>query len=79
MTTKPKRNAKKLTARARKKELTGINLAAIHKRLEALETWQALTNGFIVQWSHELGVKGLFRMIVATETEIRPKRKKGKR
>lgn len=34
MSPKPK---KKLSARARKKELTGINLAAIKKRLENLE------------------------------------------
>lgn len=32
--TKPK---KKLSPRARKKELTGVNLAALHKRIKKLE------------------------------------------
>lgn len=38
MKTKPKKATKKLSARARKKELTGINLAAMKKRLKYFET-----------------------------------------
>lgn len=32
-----KKKPKKLSARARKKELTGINLAAIHKKLAVID------------------------------------------
>lgn len=32
-----KRTKKKLSVRARRKELTGINLAALHKRISRLE------------------------------------------
>lgn len=52
---KPK---KKLTKRARKKELTGINLAAIYKRLEKVE------QEYLICYSN---LKRVFARVVALE------------
>ena len=38
---------KQLTKRQRRKELTGINLAAIHRRLSGLEEWVVIFDCWI--------------------------------
>lgn len=45
-----KKKAKKiLTSRARKKELTGINLNPIHQRLDRLEAWGVAVGKFLTE------------------------------